>query len=290
MVRLTVGHIEAVESLVVDPGLSVLGPAVGGKAKQAKAELVRDAGSFADQMVHLHNFVAGHRLFVGWNVANDRKNLANELLLASASFGEMTWVDGVDLIRLATGWRGGYKPGLEQAWLEIFGGPWRQQHAALVDALHTAHLVRALSRRLVGSGYRPEHIPTAAGWLGTAWRPVQAISAPKRRFPLPPPPPEPPVGRRWLDQWRAEQGLPPRQPNPDPCPRFSAPSGADHRGAGWAWRQRYEKKWTDSGLSVRYTMPVPVEEHDLAAQVEAYQSAARPIRDGAPGEGATRTA
>lgn len=284
MVRLTFGHVEAVESLLFDPGLEVLGPASGGKAKQAKAALVAGAGSFREQMAHVHNFVAGHRKFVGWNRANDRTNFANELQLAGSPAGEVTWVDGLDLLRVAYDRDGRYSPGLEAAYNEVFGTTWKQgsSHYALDDALHTAHLVRAACRLLVERGKRPEQVPTVPGFLGTGWQPIDVISMPKRRYELPPQPGNPPGTspmRGWferVDRWRTAEGLAPRTPDPDPCPAWSRqrrlaqvqdqpepPSEVRH------WQARRRQRWQDSGLTTRYELPLPAELHQLRHQLEA---------------------
>lgn len=205
MVRVSFGHVEAVESFLLDPGVQVLGARPSTKVKLDKAELVRGAGSFADQAVHFYNFVAGHRLFAGWSPGNDAANLTSEFALAGLPHAEMTWVDVQDLFRQATGERG--KVRLVTAYERMFGSGWAQPHYALDDAVHTAHLLGVVCRDLV-AGQAPPEVVRTSGWLGRDWLPMDVISEPKRRFSLPDPPRVP--YQQYLgkvNRWRRELGL-----------------------------------------------------------------------------------
>jgi len=196
------------------PGLDALPHNPVGKAARATFNLVVGSPSFGDAAVHFANFAAGHRLFTGWNVGNDKAKVTDEFDRLGADRGEMDWVDGRVLFNeaLRRTWTGRHPgAGLKDAYGHYFGPGWEQPkpHNALDDAVHAAHVLLAVCRDLAGSGLRPELVSKMPGRLGSDWRPDFTVGEPVRRGMLPP---QSRCGGLFqADQWREAQDLPLRE-------------------------------------------------------------------------------
>jgi len=216
-VRIGYGYLDAVESLLVDPGDLVLPRRAKNADKTAKAQLVEGAGSFAENSAHIHNFLAGQNLVFGWNPANDRDNFLSELVLAGVPFGATHWIDVRTLFKAAKNPQLA-NTSLKDAYDTVFGGNWAQEHYALDDAVKTSHLLLYACHELEKCGVPAQEIETLKGRLGTAWTPVQSISPPKRRRELPLPPRFSQVlsPRRVEDnkRWLQEHSATPTEPYP----------------------------------------------------------------------------
>jgi len=259
MVRITNGWIEDVESLLVDPGPEVLPRRAANADKTAKAELVDGAGSFSDNAAHIHNFVAGHTLFTGWRPANDRDNFLGELKIAGLPFGPTSWVDVRSLFS-AVGNKRVANMRLDQAYAAVFGREWKQKHYALDDAVHTAHLLAAVSLELVDNGLTAEDIETMKGRLGRSWTPVESISPPRRRHPLPPPVPSPPKVKESARRWLETHGS--RRREELPCVGFSkAGRGTrdpEREALAEAQRLDWAERRANCGIDGPVALPVPM--------------------------------
>lgn len=213
MVRLTFGYAEAFESFLIDPGRDALPFPAATASKTETAALVAGVGTFSERVQVVHNFVGGHRRFLGWNPANDRDNFLGEFRRAGLAHGETTWVDGRRLYGAVSG--RGQAPRLEKAYEECFGLTWKQRHYALDDALRTVHLLSATALRMLAAGMGPEDVVTEKGALGTAWGSPAAAEEPRRRLPLPPPPLMPAQTLRRVQRWREAEGF---AWDREPCP------------------------------------------------------------------------
>jgi len=186
MVRMSYGHIEAVESFLVHPGEGAIPPGAGTKKKQGMAQLVDGAPPFASVAGHMANFVAGHELFVGWYLAKDRDLLLDEFHTAGIGHGKTAWMD-LKLWWNALHARRGSAPHLDGAYSDVFNASDVPFHTALGDAIATAQLLQVLSLEMLAQGMRPEDLVTEKGRHGTVWHtgPVETALVRRGGQPLP---------------------------------------------------------------------------------------------------------